>query len=252
MRSKASVVAWFPLLSLFLCSSAFAQDGLQLFHKMQEALGGAGKIAAIRDFEQRLRAEAWDGNGRSLGEVHKRTRWVRPNYLRADQIGPGSTYVLYFDGTSGWEILPGAKIVADLAGGELNFAQKYLRDFILNTWLADRDARYRIASPAPNVVRISDGDVNHQLDITLDPVSSLPFKTASISLADPAHPIRSETLTTEWETVQGIRFGRRWSVFRSGVRVAEAVVEETKLNSGLKPADLAVKPVDLNPVLPQL
>src|SRR5262249_32037603 len=143
------------------------------------------------------------------------------------------------------------KSVVELAGGELRFAQKYLRDFVLNTMLADRDPRYRITSPALNVVRISDGDVTHQLDITLDPVSSLPVKipTASISLADPAHLIPTETVNTEWETVEGIRFVRRWSVFRSGARVAEATVEQTKLNSGLKPADLAAKPSDLKPVL---
>src|SRR5690349_20879512 len=99
---------------------------------MQDALGGAGKIAAIHDLEQRVRAESWDGSsGRLIGVVHKRTRWVRPNYLRVDQVGPGSTYVLYFDGAAGWEILPD-KTVADLAGGELLFAQKYVRDFVLN------------------------------------------------------------------------------------------------------------------------
>jgi hypothetical protein len=249
MRVKPSFIASSVVVSLFLCPSVFSQDGLQLFHKMQEALGGATEIAAVHDFEQELRADTWDGNGRTLGEVRKRTRWVRPNYLRADQVGPGSTYVLFFDGTSGWEILPGTDSIADLAGGELNFAQKYGRDFRLNTWLADRDPRYRITSPAPNVVRISDGDVTHQLDITLDPASSLPVKTTSVSLADPAHPVPSEEVTTEWETVQGIRFARRWSVSRSGIRVAEATVEQTKLNSGLKPADLAAKPSDLKPVL---
>src|SRR6266542_198236 len=66
-------------------------DALPLFRKMQEALGGADTIAAIRDFEQQVRAESWDGNtGRSLGEVRKLTRWVRPNYLRVDQVSPGS------------------------------------------------------------------------------------------------------------------------------------------------------------------
>jgi hypothetical protein len=249
MRAKPRFVASSVVVSLFLFPSVFAQDGLQLFHRMQDALGGAEKIAAIHDFEQRVRADTWDGNARPLGEVRKRTRWVRPNYLRADQVGPGSTYVLFFDGTSGWEILPGTDSIADLSEGELNFARKYAQDFRLNTWLADRDPRYRITSPALNVVRISDGDVTHQLDITLDPVSSLPVKTSSVSLADPAHPIPSEEVTTEWETVQGIRFARRWSVSRSGVRVAEATVEQTKLNSGLKPADLAAKPSDLKPVL---
>jgi hypothetical protein len=104
---------------LLLSPKAFSDDGLQLFHKMQKALGGADKIAAIHEFEQQVRAQSWNGNtGRLIGDVIKRTRWIRPNYLRVDQVGPGSTYVLFFDGKSGWEILPGTEKVIDLAGGE--------------------------------------------------------------------------------------------------------------------------------------
>jgi hypothetical protein len=157
--------------------------------------------------------------------------------------------VLFFDGKSGWEVLPGTQSAVELAGGELQFAQKYARDFFLTAWLADRDPHYRITPVGSNIVRISDGDVTHQLDLTLDPATSLPVKTASISLSDPAHPIPSETVITEWETVQGVRFPKRWSVLRSGVRVAEATVEETRLNSGLRVADLAAKPADSRPVL---
>jgi len=227
-----------------------SQDGPALFRKMQDALGGADRLAAVRDFEQQVRAESWDGNtGTALGEVRKRTRWIRSGHLRIDQIGPGSTYVLYFDGTAGWEILPGADKAVDITGGELAFARKYMRDFKLNTWLADRDANYRITSPFANTVRISDGDPAHQLDITLDPVSSLPVKTTSISLADPAHPIPSDEVVMGWETVQRIHFAHRWSVYRSGVRVAEATVERTTVNSGLKAADLAAMPPDMKPVM---
>ena len=229
-------------------SSAVAQNALTLFHKMQDALGSVKKIAGVRDLEQDARAQTWDGNtGRFLGEVRKRTRWIRPNLLRVDQIGPGSTYVLYFDGTAGWEILPGTQSAVELTGGELEFARKYVRDFALTIWLADRNPVYTITSPGPNVVRISDGNVAHQVDVTLDPVSSLPVKTASLSLADPAHPTASETITTEWEVVNGIRFPRRWIFLRSGVRVAEATVH-TKVDNGLKAADLAAKPEDSRPV----
>jgi len=80
-------------------------------------------------------------------------------------------------------------------------------------------------------------------------VSSLPITTAFISLSDPARPVPSEEVVAEWETVQGIRFARRWSVFRSGIRVATATVDETRLNSGLEPTDLAAKPSDFKPVL---
>jgi hypothetical protein len=95
--------ASFALASLFPCSSVFSQDGLPLFRNMQGAMDGADRIAAVRDFEQEVRAESWNGNtDQSIGEVRKRTRWIGPNYLRVDQVGPGSTYVLYRDGTAGW------------------------------------------------------------------------------------------------------------------------------------------------------
>src|ERR1035437_2928538 len=90
---------------MLLCrSSSSGQDALQLFHKMQTALGGAEKIADIQDFEQSVRAETWDNQDNPHGLVRKRTRWVRPDYLRLDQVGPDDTYVLYFDGTTGGNI----------------------------------------------------------------------------------------------------------------------------------------------------
>ena len=67
--------------------------------------------------------------------------------------------MLYFDGRGGWEILPD-KTIADLAGGELKFVQKYLRDFHLCVWLADRDSRFEIMSPEPNIVRIKEGSAH--------------------------------------------------------------------------------------------
>jgi hypothetical protein len=69
-----------------------------------------------------VHAESWDNDGKAHGTVFKRVRFVRHNYLRIDQMGPGDSYVLYFDGSLGWEILPG-KRVADLVGRELRFAQ---------------------------------------------------------------------------------------------------------------------------------
>jgi hypothetical protein len=216
---------------------------------MQAALGGADKIANVRDFEQAVKARTWNRDGQPNGEVRKRVRWIRPNHLRLDQVGPGDTYALYFDGTSGWEILPNGHL-ADLSGGELEFATKYLFDFMLNVWLADRLPGYTIACPVPTVVRISvQNKASEQLDITLDPRSGLPAKQTSVSLADPAHPVASETQIREWTTVQGIRFPERIWVIHGGVRLAEVVTEKIELNTGLRVEDLTKKPVDGKPEL---
>ncbi|MGA2740366.1 MAG: hypothetical protein ABSG65_23390 [Bryobacteraceae bacterium] len=86
---------------LLVSAAGFGQDGPALLHKMQQVLGGAGRIDKIRDFDQIVRARTWDRKGNPIGEVRKRTRWIKPNLLRLDQVGPGDTYALYFDGVSG-------------------------------------------------------------------------------------------------------------------------------------------------------
>lgn len=167
-------------------------DGLRVLHRLLNALGGAKQIAAVRDFEETIRAEAWNARGTSLGDVRKRTRWMRtPHVLRLDQRGPRGTYVLYFDGGSGsgWEILPDLRsadpfkttgTATELADGELQFAKGYLSGFELNLWVADQIPGYRAASSAPNVLRIEHG--SDATDFTLDPVTSLPIKSAGVSL----------------------------------------------------------------------
>jgi hypothetical protein len=126
--------------------------------------------------------------------------------------------------------------LADLVGDELEFARRYLSGFTISIWLADRNPDYEIASPAENVVRVSARKIaNDQLDITLDPVSWLPVKQASISLADPAHPESSENQFKEWMTVGGIKFPRRVCIPHDGIRLADITTGEIKLNGGLRP-----------------
>jgi hypothetical protein len=236
-------------------------EGLQLLHKMQTALGGAEKIAAIHDYEETVLARTWNPNGSPLGEVRKRTRWMRsPKLLRLDQIGPRDTYVLYFDGSSGsgWEMLPdlnnpdplkttGKSI--ELAGGELKFATNYLAGFQFNMWLADRMPGYTVTSPAPNVLRIEhDGDAN---DFTLDTATWLPAKTSGVSLANPDRPVQSEMRYEAWTEVAGVHFPTKRANYHSGVKLGEITDATIRVNIGLKPQELAAKPPDFAPDIPR-
>jgi len=238
-------------LMFLLCSPCFGQDALQLFQKMQGALGGAGKIAAVRDFEQSVRADAWDFGGNPMGVVRKRVRFVRPSYLRIDQVGQRDTYVLYFDGTSGWEILPDGT-VADLKGDELSFARNYLYGLDLNVWLADRDPHYVIGSPGPSILTITAKDNSFPgNEITLNRTSFLPVKERGTAHSDPNHPVSDETNFGQWRVVAGVEFPGLITKLHNGKKLAEITVEQTKLNSGLKVADLAIMPSDKEPVMSQ-
>ena len=248
-RDRHHLFAALALISFFLFPGSSTHEGLQLFHKMQNALGGAQRIAAVRDFEQVERADTWFPDGKPRGVVRKRVRFIRPTFLRIDQVGPGDTYVLYFDGKSGWEILPDKK-VAVLAEGELRFAQRYLNGLGLNSWLLDRDPDVVFTSTRPNVLTITTkDDPAHGNEITLDARTSLPVSGRGISLSDPDHPVASETKTEQWQATGGIMFPRHITNLHEGKKLAEITVVEIKLDHGLKRGDLATKPANLNPVM---
>src|SRR5215831_15720802 len=236
------------------------REGLQLLHKMQTALGGAEKIAAIHDYEETVQAKTWNGNGTFTAEVRKRTRWMRsPNILRLDQIGPRDTYILYFEGNSGsgWEILPdlngpdplktsGKSI--DLVGGELKFAKNYLSGFQFNLWLADRTPGYTVSSPAANVVRIEhDGDAS---DFKLDPATWLPASTSGVSLANPDRPVQAEMRYEAWTSVAGVRFPTKRANYHNGVKSGEITDAGIRVNVGLKPGELSARPTNFAPDIP--
>jgi hypothetical protein len=179
-----------------------------------------------------------------------------PNVVRLDQRGPRGTYVLYFDGGSGsgWEILPDLKspdpfkttgTAVPLAGGELQFAKGYLSGFELNLWLADQIAGYSVTSSTPDVLRIEHG--GDATDFTLDPATSLPRKSAGVSLADPDRPVPAEMRYEGWREVSGVRFATHRVNYHSGVNRGEVTTEEIRIDAGLRPQDLAAKPADFAP-----
>jgi hypothetical protein len=229
-------------LAVLLCSSLHAQNGIELLHRMQQALGGADKIASVRDLDELVRAQTWHEDGSARGDVHKRTRWISPTYLRLDQVGEDSnTYVLYFDGSSGWEIVPDKSGVVKLEGGELKFAEQYLQNFEFKLWLADRDPQNVVTSPMPNVVRITDKrNLQNTVDITLDPLSWLPTKQTVQT---------NDTEFKEWKTVGGIRYPHVKELVRDGQKRATITVDRVKLDSGLDQRQLSAKPPDSKPIL---
>jgi len=239
-------------------SQQSTQEGLALLHKMQDALGGAKALAAIRDLDETIVGEARDSTGASLGEVRKRTRWMQhPSALRLDQRGPRGTYVLYLDGQSmtGWEILPDVTspdhykttgTAVALAGGELDFAKGYLTGFELTLWLADVRG-YTVTTPRANVVRIShDGN---STEFTLDPATGLPAKSAGVSIANPNQPVSAEMRFEAWKDFAGVRFPTKRANYHDGVNRGEVTTESLRTNAGLKPAELAAKPADFMPVM---
>lgn len=248
-RTKHALLTWVFVLAFFVSSaSSVGQDAPPLYRRMQAALGGRERIASIRDFEECVSADSWDDSAKSHGVVYKRTRWIKPAVLRLDQVGVRDTYVLFFDGTSGWEILPD-KGFADLAGDELNFARGYASGVDIKLWLADEDRENVVTSSGKDVISIAEkSDRSHRLDITLDTTTFLPQSESSVSLTDPTHPVVTQTRQFEdWATFQGLKFPRRIINFHHERKVADVRVLRFTLDSRMQIKDLALKPENLKP-----
>ena len=68
-----------------------------------------------------------------------------------------------------------------------------------------------ISSPKLDVLAISvKGDSSSRLELTLDPVSCLPLKQTTISLANPDHPTTSETRSAKWIAFGGVKFPNKF------------------------------------------
>lgn len=132
-----------------------------------------------------------------------------------------------------------------LTGGELEFAKGYLSSFELNQWLADQMPGYTVTSPSARVLRIEhDGKA---ADFTLDPVTSLPTKSAGVSLADPDHPAPSEMHYEQWKEISGVRFPTHRLNYQSGLKRGEVTTSDIRVNAGLRLEDLSVKPAGFVP-----
>jgi len=99
------------------------------------------------------------------------------------------------------------------------------------------------------IVVATKGDATQRTEIMLDPTTFLPVKQTGISLSDPNHPVPSETRLEQWQAVDGVKFPHHITKFQNGRKVAEITLERIELNSGIRPSDLAIKPMDLKPVM---
>ncbi len=75
-------------------------QGKQLLARMQQAMGGSDKLAAIKDSVQTLEM-AMDPSSGGL-KMKQTVRFVAPNHYRQDQELPFGKVIAYTNGTTGW------------------------------------------------------------------------------------------------------------------------------------------------------
>jgi zinc protease len=209
--------------------------GKQLLQQMQAALGGAGKLASVKDISARSDVSISTGGGAM--KAQQRNAFILPSIMRQDLQLPFGKQSVYFDGKSGW--MAGPQGVQNLPGPVIKQVQgEVFREFV-SLALSDRDPNRIINAVANDTIEISDKEGN-SATLQLE-ASGLPVKL-TYQGAGPQGPVQIEQSFTNWREIDGIKVPFGATITQGGKKFADATIQEYKINSGLTSDELSKKP----------
>jgi predicted Zn-dependent peptidase len=218
--------------------------GKALLARVQQALGGADKLAAVRDLQFHADVEVFTP-GASM-KVKQTNSFIVPSTVRQDNELPFMKQTVYSDGTSGW--LSGMQGVQNLPPPVLKQIHGEAFRQIASLALSDRDADRTVNQVADGVVEISSKE-GESVRITVDEKTGLPVKMAyQQSPAEGGTAV--EEIFSDWRDVDLLHLPFQWSVMQSGKKFAAVTVQDYKINSGLTAEALGKRPAPAAPQAP--
>lgn len=224
--------------------AASLAKGKELLQRVQQALGGAEKLAAVKDLQSHADLEVLS-TGAPM-KVKQTNSFIAPSTVRQDNELPFLKQSVYSDGASGW--LAGMQGVQNLTPPVLKQIRGEAFRQLPGLAMSDRDANRTVNYVGDGVIEISSKD-GESVRLSVDEQTGLPAKLAyQQSAAEGGSAV--EEVFSDWRDVNGIRLPFQWTVMQSGKKFAGVTVQDYKINSGLTPEALAKKPVNTPPPQP--
>ena len=208
--------------------------GRELLKKVQAATGGADKLIAVKDVRQTLsmQFEASVG-GMKSAQVNY---YLFPGTFRQENTLPFGKIMAYSDGKTGWIHSPQGTV--PLGGPQLKQVQGEIFRGYISLILSDRDEGRTVSLSGENALQISDRDGN-LVEVRVDPATEL-IATESYSQLQPNGPPSPIIIAfSDYRDVDGIKMPFKYTLSQGQQKMADSVVSEYKLNSGLKAEDLS-------------
>jgi zinc protease len=214
--------------------AASLAKGRELLARVQRAVGGADKLAVVKDFTLTLNNRFDPGAGRL--DAAETDRWIAPGHLREDSRDPAGPFSLYCDGKLGWA--SSARGAGALTGATLRELRGEVFRVYFSLLLAG--AETAVTAVDDRTVEITAGDLSVQL--VIDPATGLPSQALydSPQPNGPPQPIEEEY--SDFRQVNGIQVPFHTSYHQGGKYLAESVVTQLQINTGLKLEDLERRP----------
>lgn len=217
--------------------TASLENGRRLLRRVQEAVGGADRLAAVKDFTAKAAADIQAG-GTSF-KAKTTIQWLSPSFLRREQEMPFGKFVSYFDGDEGWIVTPQG--AGTLQGPFLEQQQGDAFRMSFRLWLSDRDPDRTVTAAGENAVEIS-GKNGQSVRLYVDEKTGLPAKLVYRMVTMRGPPADVEETYSDWKEVGQIRLPHKIEMRQGGRGMMEITVEQIELNSGLKREELSKHP----------
>jgi zinc protease len=216
---------------------ASLEQGKRILARVQQAVGGADKIAAVKDYtavsDVRMSAA---GGGMTASEME---RWMAPGNIREEGDTAQGRVVVYSDGKSGWVTRGRASGI--LLGTQLKALQGDLFRAYFSLLLSDRVAGRTVSALDEDTIEIASAD-GLAVQIAVNPETGLPERFSYLQPLASGPPALIQETITQFGEVAGLRVPYQHSTRREGNAFSESSVKEFKVNSGLVLTDLERRP----------
>ncbi len=217
--------------------AASLEGGRKLLQKVQAAMGGAEKLASVKDLTAVTTLEIQASGGGM--KARKTERWVSPASLRQDQDLPFGKVTAYFDGNQGWLATPQG--TSTLTGPLLDQQRGALFRYLVPLVLSDRARNRMVNLAADGTLEISD-PAGSMTRLTVDARTGLPAAQVYRMPGAGGAPSEVKEIYSDWRDVNGVRFPFKIEIHQGGGRAVSVAVEEIRVNTGISVEELSRKP----------
>jgi zinc protease len=208
----------------------------ELLARAQQAVGGAARLAAVKDLTQIGHyTTTAPGGGIKAKQINI---WLAPSSFRQESRLPFATLVAAYDGKAGW--LMQGQNRNPIVGPQLKQLQGEAFRVLVPLLLSDRDPDRVVNHVGGNTIEISDKQGN-RARLTFED-RGLPQKVMYQLAPMQGAPVVIENSFQDMKDVDGIKLPFRIGMSQDSKQAAEMVVQEYKLNQGLKPEDIEKLP----------
>ena len=212
-------------------------QGKQLLTRVQQAMGGADKLASIKDGVQLLEM-AMDPSAGGF-KMKQTIQFVAPNHYRQDQELPFGKIIAYTDGASGW--LSSPQGVLPMPPEVLKQAQGELFRRLTGLVLSDRDALRTVTAVDDHTIEIAASD-GQSVRIEIDSSTGLPTRESYQAPGIGGAPTEVAQTFSDWRDTGGFKMPFKSQMEQGGKKIADVTVSEYKFNTGLTPQEIGKRP----------